>query len=299
MRHRLVLPLLALSGLLLASCRSAPAAVAQTLTLEPPPRPLVLVVHGRGQFGRDTAVMRREAYVAMKEGMRPLAPADTLREEDVRLVWYADALAHPGEARCERAVRASAVGEAMTFLALATGALLDEVAADRRSGDALELRSFAGDLRYMGDAASRCAAEARVGRALDEARRDGRPVLLVAHSLGGLVTWGHLSNRAPSDSLPEIVRLVTVGSVIGAPEVRQLVFGARAARVELPGRVRGWVNVVAEGDPLAAAVLGASGPVTEVRTEIPRVDPHELTGYLRDPATARALREAWEEARRR
>lgn len=262
-------------------------------------RPLVLVVHGRGQLGRDTAVLRREAYHSLARGIARLDSGVVLREDDVRLVWYADVLARPDEARCDRKAAPRVINDALGIVALAAGALLDGVAGDEANLDAnldvLELRGLAGDLRYVGDAITRCAAERRLEAALTRAAAERRPVILVAHSLGGLVAWGHLSARDDGEGAPVIRRFVTVGSLVGAPDVRRLVFGEREGRRTLPRAVRSWVNVVNADDPLAARVLGTGGGVSEVTTEEIDGDPHELTGYLRDGATARAVLAAWRE----
>lgn len=275
------------------AARGAPPPPSHVAGVPDEPRPVLLVVHGRGQLGRDTATLRREAHHALARGISRVRPGFVLAEDDVRLVWYADVLARPEAARCDRPAQASFGADAVSMMALLAGALLDGVAVDGTSVDGAELRRFAGDLRYVGDAVSRCAAEGRVAEALARAAAEQRPVILVAHSLGGLVAWGHLSRREPAAELPTIRRLVTVGSLVGAPDVRRLVFGAREGERRLPPFVGSWVNVVDGDDPFAARVLGAQGDVTEVSAEERDGDPHELTGYLRDPATARAVLGAW------
>jgi hypothetical protein len=64
------------------------------------------------------------------------------------------------------------------------------------------------------------------------------------------------------------------------------------------------VNVLDADDPFAARVLAeghgdgrgderGDGAIADALTESRRGDPHELLGYLRDPATARAVLGAW------
>ena len=55
-------------------------------------RPIVLLVHGRGQFGRDTAELRREAVLAIQQSVSALTGNALVADDDVRLVWYADVL---------------------------------------------------------------------------------------------------------------------------------------------------------------------------------------------------------------
>src|SRR3954470_8046569 len=55
-------------------------------------RPVVIVVHGRGQLGRDSAEVRRNALHALQEGSQSLVQQRLLTDDDVKLVWYADVL---------------------------------------------------------------------------------------------------------------------------------------------------------------------------------------------------------------
>jgi pimeloyl-ACP methyl ester carboxylesterase len=154
-------------------------------------------------------------------------------------------------------------------------------------------RDIAGDLRFIGDRAVRCAAQSRVADALERARAEGRPVVLVAHSLGALVAWGYLEHRDGRD-VPEIERLVTVGAPIGNDGLRELLTGD-TAKVFLPRGVRSWVNAVNADDGLAARIVSDSAlpGITDVVTEHIEESPHDLRGYLRDANTAKAVISAW------
>jgi pimeloyl-ACP methyl ester carboxylesterase len=282
---------------------AAPAARAQ-------PRPLVLLVHGRGQATRDSAALRRDALEALRESARAAAvdhadEADrTLRDDDVRVVWYADLLdPRRTVAPCTlgAAVASSASVSPLGTIAMIAGALLgaaaDGAQASRDSAGAGSLRALVGDLRFLGDGDTRCAAERRVGDALAAAHREGRPVVLVAHSLGALVAWDYLARRAAPERA-DVERLVTLGSPVGSADVRRLVFGDDGPGLGLPRAVRSWVNVVHAGDPFATRLRADSTAVadtalSDVAAESARGDPHDLLGYLADPATARAVLGAW------
>lgn len=274
-------------------------------------RPVVLLVHGRGYLHRDSAEFRREALQALRQGAFNAANDSLLGDDDVRIVWYADLL----DSRRQNAASVLACGAAeskqspssvLGVMALLASALLDANAAGEAADD---MHGLAGDLRFLGDPDTRCSAEKRLADALARAGDEGRPVVLVAHSLGALVSWGHLKQRgaAAEQRLSEIRRLVTVGSPLGSDDLRQLLLlpGDRVGPVTLPQKVRSWVNVVNEDDPFAARLAGASAAdaATHARTGIADVmtqrlpgDPHELRGYLRDPASARAVLGAWCEA---
>ena len=271
-------------------------------------RPLVLVVHGRGQLGRDSALVRREAYHALQRGFRAIDADVSLRESDVRLVWYADlldshALGAPVVA-CPWSARAAASASpdnALTAIASLAGFLVESAVGMAGDSSLYDLRSMAGDLRYLGDSDTRCAAESRVENALREVSREHRPVILLSHSLGALVSWGALSQAsvAQDSTIPEVTRWITMGSPLGSPAVRMMLFGQDRA-LERPSRVRSWANVLGLDDPFAMRVSAdsaATATLFDVTGATVSDDPHLIASYLADPATARLVLEAWQWSR--
>lgn len=271
-----------------------------------PGRPIVLVVHGRGQTARDTTGLRRDALHALRVGAQSIGGDSLLRDEDVRLVFYADVLAGGTEpldgvtsSACDAALAGrQETGSVFSLLAMVAGALVDAGAQDgAATPDRDGLKSLTGDLRYLGDQRMRCAAELRLGDALARAHDEGRPVVLVAHSLGALVSWGHLHGRQHLGTPTPIERLVTLGSPLGSPDIRQLIFGEDTAPIALPRAVKSWFNIVNPDDPFAVRLsLGDSVSlpgIVDAVTSRDSGDPHELRSYLRDDATRRAVLGAW------
>ena len=261
-------------------------------------RPVVLIMHGRGVQGQDSATLRRVWVEALEQGLAAVGAPPLLEHGDARLIWYADAL-DPRTPAClsataeEQRGGAAEVGGALASV----GALLALAADWLGDAEAETLRALAGDLLYLGDRGKRCAAEARLADALASAAREGRPALLVAHSFGSLVAYHHLGVRDAS-AAPRVERLVTVGSLIGHPELRTLLFGSTGERT-LPEGVGSWVNVRDPSDPFAAPLVGVGTPadsavIMDRKTERTHGgDAHDAGRYLADPATARALLEAW------
>jgi hypothetical protein len=263
----------------------------------PPGRPVVLFLHGRGVQDADSANLRREWRAALNMGLAAAGAEPLIGEDDFELVWYADALDPRAGGACPASRSGAPTSEIASGLASA-GALLGMAAEWMGDAEGAALRSLAGDLLYLGDDAKRCAAERRLELALADALRESRPVVLVAHSFGSLVSYHHLRVRDTA-SAPRVERFVTIGSLLGRPELRQLLLGQGGREPVLPARVGSWVNVRDPADPFASPLigvgdLGRSDAIEDIRTERPLPgDPHDASRYLADPATARAVLEVW------
>lgn len=307
---RLAFTVTAALVVVLSAWTAPPATATPVAVVSDSGRPVVLMLPGRGLDGSDTASLRRAWNSALDQGIASVAGERLLDEDDLRLVWYADAL-EPGTGACParrgeedgegagpRAERRGAewardVGAALK----SAGTLMGLVAQWVQGPEGEALRSMAGDLVYLGDDSQRCGAEERLADALAAAEREGRPVILVAHSFGALVAYHHLQTRP--DGSPRIERWITVGSLLGHPELREVLLDGGGA-TGVPAGVGSWVNVRDPGDPLAAPLVGIrSSPsdtvtIEDRATESPTAgNPHDPERYLSDPATARAVVETW------
>ncbi|HEU4996488.1 MAG TPA: hypothetical protein VFT29_16845 [Gemmatimonadaceae bacterium] len=252
-----------------------------------PPRPLVILVHGRGQNGQDSAALRRE-WKSDLDSSLALVGVPRLPDEDVRLVWYADVMDAESDNDCRHA---SAVSDSLTFGDVARG-FVGFIASLAGPDDSRDVRGLMGDVLFLVDPSIRCAAEIRVGRAIEAAAREHRPVIVIAYSLGSLVTHGYLSSRDTSGTTP--LRLITVGSPLGIRPIRELVFGADVDSLRPAAGVSEWDNVYDPGDVLSAPLDGAipRRTIRDHSADTAADDPHNFRHYLRDRQTGEALKRA-------
>lgn len=105
--------------------------------------------------------------------------------------------------------------------------------------------------RYMRNTDG-CAEQARlhVWQPLVGALEDNRPVLLVAHSMGSIISYDCLWLLGRVQQSPQRVDTwLTMGSPLGKRFVRRQLQGARLARAErYPRTIRRWINIVAVGE---------------------------------------------------
>jgi len=259
-------------------------------------RPVVILVHGRAMLDRDTAATRKMWLNALTAGGKSITALPLLSDRDVRVVWYADVLDPRSSAGCDyassdaRARRRATIDPALKALVAPVGSLFDmitSVVADTESIS--HLRALSADASFLGDSRKRCASEQRVGDAIDAARRDGRPVILVAHSLGSLVAYDYLSARSDTGL---VQRFITVGSIVGATELRQLLIGGDASdTLSRPAGVKSWTNIRHENDFFATSISIGRNVIATPPADEP--DPHELVGYLRGSATAMEVLGSW------
>lgn len=243
--------------------------------------PVVVFVHGRTSAESDTGMLRREWKSALNASLTDNGYR-AIGDRDVRLAWYADVL----DPMAEGCPRASENDEGLD----AFGLLLAAIAGSIPKGEGREAKSFVSDVMYVLDESRRCAARRRVGAEIERAIDTGRPVVIVAYSLGSVVTYQYLRTRVPKSNDPPI-DLVTLGSPLGVPELRALL-GIELDSLTRPLSVRSWRNIHDPGDPVAGPVASrdSSHGVTDIVTSRETDhDAHVIDRYLRDPATARTV----------
>ncbi len=259
-------------------------------------RPVILIVHGRGMIGRDTAATRKLWLDGLRSGAATMTRQPTIDDGDVRVVWYADVLDPQSSEGCDyaaddpRAKRDARSDAGLKQMASFAGGLfnvLSFVAGDNDSG--LELRALAADAAFLGDARKRCASEARLASAIDRAKSEGRPVILVAHSLGSLVAYDYLTTRTDTGL---VRRFVTIGSMAGARDMRQILIGGDSTDdLTMPKSVADWVNIHHGADPLAASLPIGRDILTSPPADEP--DAHEMLGYLRGNVSSKEILSGW------
>jgi pimeloyl-ACP methyl ester carboxylesterase len=258
-------------------------------------RPLVLLVHGRGMLDRDTAATRKMWFNAISSGAGTVDGQRLYSDRDVRVVWYADVLDPRSSSGCEyrsgdlRARRANSDPELREVVSTAGSILGALTALVDDSGAVGQLRALSADAAFLTDSRKRCAAEQRLGDALDQAHKEGRPVILVAHSLGAVVAYDYLSTRADTGLVD---RFVTIGSLVGAPDLRRLLIGGDGSdTLTRPASVKSWINIRNENDWFAAPLSVGKDVVTTAPSD--EADPHEMVGYLRGSATNAEVAADW------
>jgi len=259
-------------------------------------RPVILLVHGRGLVTHDTAAVRTMWLDALMSGTKSVAKASLIANRDVRLVWYADVLDPLSGDGCSyaatdpRARRDAATDPELKSFVTMVGNFLTALSTFvSDSGSTGELRALSSDAAFLGNAHKRCAAEQRLADAIDRASKEGRPVILVAHSLGSLVAYDYLSSRRDTGVVQQVV---TIGSPLGSSELRHLLIGGDSTEsFGLPSSVRSWTNVRAAADMFAMPLAFGRDVVAETPPTEP--DAHEMIGYLRSSATAGAILGGW------
>jgi pimeloyl-ACP methyl ester carboxylesterase len=116
------------------------------------------------------------------------------------------------------------------------------------------------------------------------------PMIVVAHSLGTVVTYKLLREFATRSKPRDVPLFVTLGSPLSINAVRR---GFATPRLR-PEAIKRWLNGADRNDFVALRnVLDATtfgpGPVENIRDIDNGDDPHAGVRYLRDPRIAKAI----------
>ncbi|MBS1176229.1 MAG: hypothetical protein H6R06_641 [Proteobacteria bacterium] len=280
--------------------------------------PTVVAVHGIAQQNKGPQVLATEWGPALRDGVRQSGveldpqdlacafygglyrPAGSVRaagdpcyrpsdlsddeSELLLLLWQEAARVEPERVTAPDAkVRAATPGSVQVAL---------RVLAHSRFFAGLAERAFIGALKqvrlYLKDPEIRVAARAAVDAAVTEQTR-----VLVAHSLGSVVTYEALHQYGATPRWANIRTLVTLGSPLGIPN---LIFHAldpepQNGRGAWPGRIEHWTNISDDGD--VVALVKKLGPLfgdalVDMRV-VNGATAHDVMPYLTAAETGRAI----------
>ena len=158
--------------------------------------------------------------------------------------------------------------------------------------------------RYLTRRPYRCATNAKLEVALQNAKDAKRPVVVVAHSMGTLVAFDLLqsidraNNLGNRDRLYDVRRFVSMGTQLGI-ETFMREFGGFPPKFSVPKSIATWVNIRGNDDYVSPARVnglyeelpGAAFAEYSIPTTVG--SPHDISGYLRNAGTAHAIAFAW------
>jgi pimeloyl-ACP methyl ester carboxylesterase len=116
------------------------------------------------------------------------------------------------------------------------------------------------------------------------------PTVVLAHSLGSVVAYNVLIERAAA---PDVPRFITVGSPLAVRGIKRCL----AAPLRSPACVRHWFNAYDDRDVVALSALDANGfnvvPAIENKHDVMNFtdNRHGIAGYLADPVVAAKIAE--------
>jgi pimeloyl-ACP methyl ester carboxylesterase len=266
--------------------------------------PLLVFVHGRGQEESATAKSLAAYWTeSLDAGLRARGLGSGLiPPQDRRFVFYADVFRdgfRPStECTGDRAAPSTAT---LDLWERVRRTLISATSKVPGLQPALADLIISDTYAYFSKQPLRCETDRRLAAVLNEAAVAGRPVVLVAHSMGSLVSLSVL-NRAPSVGVTyDVANLITFGSQLGVEDVRAATLGSLTApTVRVPPSVKHWTNVRAQGDALAFVLDGAFSaenadrkPVDVLITPVPGHYAHNARSYLATADVGAAVADAW------
>jgi len=261
------------------------------------PRPVLLLLHGRGQPGGQSGVIRNEWFRAIEEGLQKAGARDLFPESNRRFFWYADLLNREDScklafgAEALRAIGWSLWPKARDFFLASAQQLPD-------SAKSTVVDHFIPDTgKYLENGKVACGVDDAL-EAIWKEVPEGTAIVAVAHSMGSIVLYKNLTGQLRNTANP--VYLITIGSMIAQPDVKATILGALQKPPALvPGPVKWWRNIVNRGDLLAfpdANAFYATDPArrpVDLDMNSAASDRHSASEYLKSDVMGHTLRAAY------
>ncbi len=231
--------------------------------------PLILYIPGL-KPKPEPATHRRQLFRCLLEGIRRLdaATADTLERTDdcFQIVAWTydfygvhrdmgldqddiDSLLEQREASdCDKAIASSWKRRLLRWIFHTADFLpftIPKLATEELEVHLRDLNHYVRNEQGAADAA-----RSKLKMALQRAAADGRPVLLLAHSMGSVIAHETLWQLTrESDSDVQVHLLVTMGSPLGQKLIqRRLLAAGRSGADRYPANIRDWINLAAVGE---------------------------------------------------
>lgn len=271
-------------------------------------RPIVLLVHGRHQAFMLTDDLAHEYTEGLLEGLQAVPHGDLITKNDLRFVAYQN-LFEPGKESlwCPPTEGANHLAPPV-WVERTTKYLTDLLASQTQPVNAA-LRLITKDTqKYLENGRLACAVNGRLTSAIDEEQSAGRPVIIVAHSMGGLVVLRSLYAKAVIDQPPprSVSATITIGSQLRVPSLVAALEGLSPSATfprEVPATLGEWRDFQGELDWVSPTPRGAPANVWRFApkssyykfatiTTNPE-DPHDVRGYLLHPAVGQAVLHEW------
>jgi hypothetical protein len=130
----------------------------------------------------------------------------------------------------------------------------------------------------------------RLRERVSDAIPDGEPLIVVAHSLGTIVTYDVLASRADLD----VRLLVTVGCPLGINNVQRRIGDRTGPPASIPACVDTWLNFADALDPVALELTLAdefrpADFIVDAIVDNHALLNHDLVGYLETPEVRAAV----------
>lgn len=292
--------------------------------------PLILYVPGL-KSKPPPGVHSQELWKCLVEGVRRVAPAvardlhecaDAFDIAGWNFDFYGEyrdiALDRPGIAAVlrqreatprDKAGATSLERRALRWLYLAADRLpflIPQIADEDLELHLRDLRRYVNNADDIAEAARRL-----VKLPLRAARKSGRPILLIGHSMGSVIAYDalwQLSRESREDLAVEL--LLTMGSPLGQRTIQRRLLGCReTGEAKYPANIRRWVNIAAVGELTAMdmqlandyaemVTLGLVESITDYEVYNyfhydGELNVHAEYGYLVNDITGRVIADWW------